>query len=122
MKTLMKGGDWAVLTTGVLLIIWLFGTLWGGGAANKVIIRAGGKLFAKASLNRNRIFTVPGPLGVSIIIVKNHRVRVARDPGPRQYCVKQGWLSRAGEAAICLPNQVTVNLTGAKRLYDSLNY
>ena len=122
MNTLMKSGDWAVLAAGAVLVVWLFGALWGGGAANKVIIRAGGKLFAEASLNRNRIFTVPGPLGVSIVTIRDHRVRVARDPGPRQYCVKQGWLSRAGEAAICLPNQVTVTLAGAKRLYDSLNY
>jgi adenosylhomocysteinase len=34
------------------------------------------------------------------------------DPGPRQYCVRQGWLARPGEIAICAPNQVSVEIRG----------
>ena len=64
----------------------------------------------------------PGPLGQTSVEVARHRVRVLRDPGPRQLCVKQGWLSQAGQAALCLPNQVSVEITGASRIYDSLNY
>ncbi|MDA0190732.1 MAG: NusG domain II-containing protein, partial [Proteobacteria bacterium] len=44
------------------------------------------------------------------------------DPGPRQYCVRQGWLSRPGQIAICAPNEVSVEVRGAKEAYDSLNY
>ena len=50
------------------------------------------------------------------------RARVAKDPRPRQYCVKQGWLSRAGAIAICAPNQISLSLEGGKTHFDSVSY
>jgi hypothetical protein len=47
---------------------------------------------------------------------------VVSDPGLHQYCVRQGWLARAGEIAICAPNQVSVQILGGKETYDSLSY
>ena len=87
-----------------------------------MIIRSGGKVVAEANLFQDQTIPVTGPLGTSIIAIKNHRARVEADPSPRQYCVKQGWLSNIGEAAICLPNQISVEIGGAKKLYDSLSY
>jgi len=117
-----KTGDWLTVLAAMMLVIYLFLALWGGGASTSLIIRSGGKIVAEADLTRNRSFEISGPLGITLITVENHRVRVSRDPSPRQYCVKQGWLSRAGEAALCLPNQVSVELLGAARQYDSLSY
>ena len=119
---LVKPGDWLLLGVGAVVVAWLFAVLWGGGAANRVIVRSGGKIVTETSLLRDQSIAVQGPLGVSLIKIQQQRVRVASDPSPRQYCVKQGWLSRAGEVAICLPNQVSVEIAGAKKLYDSLNY
>lgn len=118
----IRPGDWITLLGGALLAAWLTASLWQGGAADKAIIRSGGKTFREISLSRNQIVEVPGPLGISRIKVHDHEVRVASDPGPRQYCVHQGWLKQAGEIAICLPNQVSVELSGGGRTYDSLNY
>jgi len=36
--------------------------------------------------------------------------------------VRQGWLEQAGEVAVCLPNEVSVELAGSRKKYDSLNY
>jgi len=122
MTAYLKPGDWLTLFGGALLTIWLAATLWQGGIADKAIIRSGGNIFREVSLSRNQVVEVPGPLGVSRITVRNHKVRVASDPGPRQYCVHQGWLKQAGEIAICLPNQVSVELGRGNKTYDSLNY
>lgn len=119
---LVKPGDWLVLAGGLFGVIWLFAALWQGGTGDKVIIRSGGTIVAEASLLHDQTYNVKGPLGISLVTIQNHRARVASDPSPRQYCVKQGWLSRPGEAAICLPNQVSVEIAGSKKLYDSLNY
>jgi hypothetical protein len=73
-------------------------------------------------LSRNQIISVPGPLGISRIAIHDRQVRIAADPSPRQYCVHQGWLKQAGEIAICLPNQVSVELSGRGKRYDTLNY
>lgn len=122
MLRLIKTGDWLVLLIGMAITTWLFATLWQGHAADKAVVRSGGKIVAELSLAENRSFLANGPLGTSRIEIHNRRARVVEDPSPRQYCVKQGWLSQAGEAALCLPNQVSLELTGAKKRYDSLNY
>jgi len=120
--TELKPGDWLVLGVGMLVVAWLFATLWHGGRADRVIVRSGGKIVTETSLLQDRSIVVQGPLGVSLIKIQQQRVRVASDPSPRQYCVKQGWLTRAGEVAICLPNQVSVEIAGAQKMYDSLSY
>lgn len=122
MNSHLRLGDWAVVVTGMVLVASLFKLFWGGGTGTTVVIRSGGKVVAEADLNRNRKFDIAGPLGMTVVSIENRRVRVAQDPSPRQYCVKQGWLAHAGEAALCLPNQVAVELTGSGKRYDSLNY
>ena len=117
-----RAGDWLTLLLGALLTAWLAATFWQGGAAQKVLIRAGGQRFIETDLNQAQRITVPGPLGASVVQIEPGRVRVASDPRPRQLCVKQGGLSHAGDAALCLPNQISVELVGATRRYDSLNY
>jgi hypothetical protein len=118
----IKTGDWLVLLLGALLTVWLAATVWHGGAADKAIIRSGGKIFREVPLSQDAIIQVPGPLGISEIAIHNAQARIASDPSPRQYCVRQGWLKQAGEISICLPNQVSVELAGSSKRYDSLNY
>lgn len=122
MNTYIKPGDWVVALAGMLLVASLFVSLWTHAPGTTLIIRSGGKVVAETGLERNRSFEIKGPLGTTVVSVENRRVRVAKDPGPRQYCVKQGWLSHSGEAALCLPNQVSVELAGALKHYDSLSY
>ena len=118
----LKLGDWLVLLAGALFTLWLASLVWHGGAADKAIIRSGGKIFRELPLSQNLELEVPGPLGLSKIAIHNHQARIAADPSPRQYCVRQGWLKQAGEIAICLPNQVSLELTGSGKTYDSLSY
>jgi hypothetical protein len=122
LRSHLKAGDYLIFLSGCLLTTLLATTLWQGTAADKAIIRSGGKIFSVVPLSRNQLISVPGPLGISQIAIHNLQARIASDPGPRQYCVRQGWLKQAGEIAICLPNQVSVELSGRKKNYDSLNY
>lgn len=120
---LFRPGDWLVLAAGAAAVALLALRFWhGSGEADRVVVRSGGKVFAELTLSGQQTVTVPGPLGETLVEVDQHRARVARDPSPRQYCVQQGWLSRPGEVAICLPNQVSIELAGREKLYDSLNY
>ena len=119
---LFRPGDWLVAALAAAGCAAAFPLAWSGATAEKVIIKRGGEVFAELDLARNRRIDVPGPLGTTTVAVDRRRVRVVSDPGPRQYCVRQGWLERAGEIAICAPNQVSVQVQGGKAAYDSLNY
>ena len=119
---LIRRGDWLVLASGILVVLALSWHYWMGQAGQRLVIKRGGVVFLNASLAHPFFINVPGPLGITRIEVFNHRARVRSDPGPRQLCVHEGWLSRAGEVAICLPNQVSMEIVGAVRKYDSLNY
>jgi hypothetical protein len=118
----LKPGDWLVALLGLVFCAVSFPLAWQAGVAEKAVIKRGGEVFAELDLGRNRSIEVPGPLGVTTITVERRRVRVVTDPGPRQYCVRQGWLARPGEIAICAPNQVSVQIQGSKEAYDSLSY
>ncbi len=118
----IKPGDWLTLILGCVCVTLITLELWDGELADKAIIRSGGKIFREVELSRDQQIQVPGPLGTSVITIEKRKVRITSDPSPRQYCVRQGWLQQSGEVAICLPNQVSVELTGGEKKYDSLNY
>ena len=119
---LLRPGDWLVAVLAALLCAASIPLTWQEGSAEKAVVRRGGEVFAELDLSRNRRIEVPGPLGMTTIAVEKRRVRVVSDPGPHQYCVRQGWIEHAGEIAICAPNQVSVQIVGGKEIYDSLSY
>lgn len=121
LKTL-RMGDWLIIVISLLCIVTLFKTLWSNEHAAKVQIRLGDKVYATYSLNQQRDVHVHGPIGNTIIHIAHGKVRFSQSPCHNQYCVHQGWLSHSGQAAICLPNQVSLELIGDEKPYDSLNY
>lgn len=122
LKRLLKPGDLLVLFLGGLLAAASFSHAWSRPAGDTVMVRAQGKLMVRAALSQDADYAVPGTLGVSRVEVRQGRARVAADPGPRQVCVKQGWVSRSGEAALCLANQVSLEIGGADRPFDTVSY
>lgn len=119
---LLRAGDVAVLLAGAAAVFASALVGWGGGQGETVVVRAGGQIVRTASLAQAQTFSVAGPLGTTAIEIEPGRARVAADPSPRQLCVRQGWLTLAGEAALCLPNQVSVEIRGRTVAYDTLGY
>ncbi|MEW5893144.1 MAG: NusG domain II-containing protein [Pseudomonadota bacterium] len=113
----LRPGDILLLLAGLALVAGLL--LRAPATADRVVIQQAGQTFLETSLRLDRVIAVPGPLGTTEVEIKSGRVRVKADPSPRQLCVQQGWL-KAGEAAVCLPNRVSVQL--GRAAYDSLNY
>lgn len=108
-----RPGDWLVIAAAILAIAQLADRYWRGGPAAKAQIRANGELVVEIDLAARKELRIPGPLGDTVIEVDQGRARVKSDPGPRQYCVQQGWLTRAGDIAICAPNRVSLSVGGA---------
>jgi hypothetical protein len=119
---LLRAGDVGVLLAGAGVVAALTAYAWGGSRGDSAVIRAAGHIVRTVDLTRAQIVSVNGPLGITRIEIEPGRARVAADPSPRQLCVKQGWLTLAGQAALCLPNQVSVEIRGSTLAYDTLGY
>lgn len=115
-------GDWFVIITSLVAVIFLFQTLWINTPASQLRIRQGDKIIGTYDLDQSRELHIHGPLGESHISINQGKVRFKQSPCNNQYCVHQGWLHRTGQVAVCLPNQVSIQLIGESKPYDSLNY
>jgi hypothetical protein len=115
-------GDWLVIAASIVAVLVMFQQFWSFAPASQLKIRQGNLVVGIYDLNQKRELHIKGLLGESIISINNGQARFKQSPCPNQYCVHQGWLSHAGQVAICLPNQVSLQLLGAKNTYDSLNY
>jgi len=51
--------------------------------------------------------------GVAVEI-KGGRARIVSSPCRDKLCVKAGWLSRPGDAAVCLPQRVALQVAGGR--------
>jgi len=115
-------GDILVFLLGLIFVAYLFKGLWQNEQAAKLQIRLGDKIYATYSLDQNRTIDIQGPIGTTRIVIANGKARFASSPCPNQYCVHQGWLNHKGQAAICLPNEVSLELLGGEKPFDSFNY
>jgi hypothetical protein len=115
-------GDWLVMAASLVAVVFMFQTFWQFVPASQLKIRQGNQVIGTYDLNQMRELKITGPMGESLISINQGKVRFKQSPCHNQYCVHQGWLSRAGQVAICLPNQISLQLMGAKSSYDSLNY
>ena len=115
-------GDWLVIAASAIGVILLFQTLWVRAPASQLKIRLADKIVGIYDLNQTKELHIKGPKGEAIISIAAGKARFVQSPCSNQYCVHQGWLSNAGQVAICLPNQLSLQLLGAKSPYDSLNY
>ena len=120
----LRPGDALTVALAGGLVVTLFATLWTNTRADRAIVRQGGELVAELALSNARRIDIAGPIGTTVIEIAPGRARVVSDPGPRQYCVQQGWLTRVNAVAICAPNQVSLMLAGpgSGNRHDSLSY
>ena len=115
-------GDWLVIIISLVAVIFMFQLFWSTEQGSKLKVRQGDKIIGTYDLNQTRDLHIHGAVGDSLISIVQGKVRFKQSPCRNQYCVHQGWLSRAGQVAICIPNQISLQLIGAKSSYDSLNY
>ncbi len=71
------------------------------------------------SLSEDRVAVVKGPLGDSLIEIKDHKVHMKDSPCKKKICMRQGWKDRG--AIVCLPNRVVISVGGEQSEYDAIS-
>lgn len=104
----MKKTDWILIP--LILIISLLPLFSSQEDSSVVVIRAGGKTY-RYSVNQNQQAAIPGPLGDTVVEIKEGKVRILSSPCPNHTCMR-GSISRYPESLVCLPNDVIVQIEG----------
>jgi hypothetical protein len=89
-------------------IIKMYGT--GGGAVLE--IESMGEPYAVVEMNQRETVTVPGALGDSVIEIDENGARFIETAGGDTSCIEQGYVTDAGEMAVCVPNRVLIRVVG----------
>lgn len=75
---------------------------------DSVKIEVSGRIYGVYPLSANRILDVEGPLGKTVIEIRDRKVRVVSSACPNKLCVHQGFIRRG--SIICLPNRVIITI------------
>jgi len=80
------------------------------------------KLHSSHELNQNKLLTIHGEMGISIIEIKQHKIRFKKSPCRSKYCILAGWRSNTNDFIACLPNRVSIELVGGTAKFDAINF
>lgn len=109
----MTAGEAAILAVAaVTLIVWL---LFPKGTGGQVVVTRSGEEVGRYSLNAPVRTPIQGANGFSLtLVVEDGQVHVEDSTCPDLICQRHAPVSRAGEAIVCLPGQVTVTVKGGE--------
>lgn len=115
----VRPGDWiaAVLIFTLATGIWAAGRSQSSGSLTALVRQDGQvvRTIALTGLSEPITFTLDGAY-TNTIRAENGRICVESATCPGQDCVHTGWLTRAGQSAVCLENRVSITLEGATTL------
>jgi hypothetical protein len=101
----------SMLAAGTVILLLLSGA--GGEKPEFAEVETTDRRAFRLDLAVDAVREAPGPLGTTRVEVREGRVRVIASPCPLKICVKAGWIERAGEMVVCLPNEIVVRLPGS---------
>lgn len=75
-------------------------------------VRVNGAPVLELDLFEEGHHSIHGPLGATLIETGEGSVRVTSSPCPNHICVKMGKISRNGQTLLCVPNHVSIEVSG----------
>jgi len=118
----IKIGDLLTIFIFIVLTGYLASILWNFPQGEYLKIQMGKQVIGSFSLNQNVIKIIEGPIGKTEVIIDSGKVRISKSPCTKKYCLHQGWINKLNQTIVCVPNQISISIIGARTDYDSLNY
>ena len=119
---IIKIGDWFIIILFCALIIIITKLLWNLPQGEYLEIYKNNEILAVYSLNQKITKIINGEKGETKITIDNGKVRFSSAPCAKKYCIHQGWINKANQIIICIPNKISISILGGKKNYDSINY
>ncbi|MFO7627808.1 MAG: NusG domain II-containing protein [Candidatus Fermentibacteraceae bacterium] len=73
-------------------------------------------------MNADTLIEIPVRDGITVVEVGDGRARIRSSPCPTETCVSTGWISRRGQAAVCMPEGVYIEVRGDGVEPDAVSY
>jgi hypothetical protein len=118
---------WSPIDLLMAVAIVLFGLYWlmlredTDPAAREVLIYRDDTVIATIPLAEDRRIDLT-PHGAAMVVeVRDGQVRVRSSDCHQQVCVRKGWTGQVHDPIICIPNRVTIEVTGRDARYDAIS-
>lgn len=109
----IRPGDWVVVCLVLCAAVLIYLPFRGHSDSSlTAVIRQNGEIIETISLSGLKdpiTYTVNGDY-TNIITAEDGRICVSSATCPRKTCVHTGWLTRAGQTAVCLENRMSITL------------
>ena len=89
-----------------------FGPLKKAQGGTEVRISVDGELYGIYDLYEDQTIDINHNGHSNVIIIEDGKVRMGSSTCHNQICVKKGTITLSGDSIVCLPNKVTVEITG----------
>ena len=109
----LKPFDWTILSLGLALTIGSAFWAYAGAGTRSSILIQGAEDRLVYPLDAEALVRVPGPLGDTVVEIRDGGARVRSSPCANQTCLSAGTVHRHGEWLACLPNGVLVRVEAA---------
>jgi hypothetical protein len=81
----------------------------------QVIVEQQRRVVFKAPLTVDRVMTLTGPLGETVLEIRDGHACITSSPCPNKVCIGMGRISRQGQLLACVPNDVLVRIEGEEK-------
>lgn len=121
MKILKKGDVILIIITLILSMSAMYYTkrINDSIKSNYISIQLDGKEIKKVYFGKEvfgKEIPIKSQYGYNLIEIGDNRVRVKKADCPDKLDVRQGWIDRAGQTIICLPNRLVIEIKGDREI------
>jgi hypothetical protein len=118
----IKPFDYAVLGLVSIVTLFAFVSAYSGRKGGDFVsIRGGGNDWV-FPLSTGERLAVSGPLGETVVEIRDGKARIVSSPCTNQTCVAAGTIHRPGQWAACLPNRVMVSIPETDGSPDAVSW
>lgn len=110
----IKALDYVIFFFALIIIGLIAAQTYIGGVGTPEIAITGAEGQWTYPLDSEATIHVPGPLGDTVVAIRDGAVEVLSSPCPEKICVKTGKVSKPGQWIACLPNRVFVAVRGRR--------
>jgi len=111
-KAYITLGDWALVAAILAVAVSLFFMIprWVLSGGTEVEVYSSNNIVGRYPLHQDRTVEIPGPLGKTIVRIKEGRARIESSPCPNKICIHMGEFGTEGGILVCVPNEVVVRV------------